>query len=54
VIDRADFMSEKDRLQQLGLQVETMEHEWMHWHALYVVDPEDNLVELVCYDASVG
>ena len=53
VIGQADFANEKERLQQLGLIVETMEHEWAHWRSLYVPDPEGNLVELVCYDASV-
>lgn len=53
VIDQVDYMSEMDRLQGLGLEVETMEHKWMHWRSLYVLDPEENLVELVCYDESV-
>lgn len=48
-----DFASEKERLQQLGLIVETMEHEWTHWRSMYVPDPEGNLIELVCFDASV-
>jgi catechol 2,3-dioxygenase-like lactoylglutathione lyase family enzyme len=52
-IDRANYQSEVERLQGLGFEVETMEHEWMHWRSLYVLDPEKNLVELVCYDKSV-
>lgn len=52
-ISLADFASEKERLEQLGLQVETREHEWVHWRSLYIPDPEGNLVELVCYDESV-
>jgi len=52
-IDLADFASEKERLEQLGLDVETMEHAWVHWRSLFVVDPEGNLVELVCYDGKV-
>jgi catechol 2,3-dioxygenase-like lactoylglutathione lyase family enzyme len=52
-IDQADYMSEMERLQGLGYEVETMEHGWMHWRSLYVLDPEGNLVELVCYDESV-
>jgi catechol 2,3-dioxygenase-like lactoylglutathione lyase family enzyme len=51
-IARADFEVEKSRLEGLGLVVNTMEHEWVHWRSLYVVDPEGNLVELVCYDES--
>lgn len=52
-IDQADYLSEMERLQQLGFEVETMEHEWTHWRSLYVLDPEGNLVELICYDESV-
>ena len=52
-ISQTDFASEKDRLEQLGLDVEIREHEWVHWRSLYVVDPEGNVVELVCYDESV-
>ena len=49
-----DFDGEKKRLEQLGLNVETAEHAWVHWRSLYVRDPEGNLVELVCYDEGVG
>ena len=52
-ISLADFDSEKERLEHLGLQVDTTEHSWVHWRSLYVTDPEGNLVELVCYDKSV-
>ena len=52
-IPLADFVGEKERLEALGLQVETAEHGWVHWHSLYVTDPEGNQVELVCYDGSV-
>ena len=48
-----DFATEKERFENLGLVVETMEHEWTHWRSMYVPDPEGNLVELVCFDASV-
>ena len=52
-ISLANFSIEKERLKQLGLDVETQEHEWVHWRSLYIPDPEGNLVELVCYDMSV-
>ncbi len=51
-ISLADFSTEKERLEQLGLDVETQEHEWVYWRSLYIPDPEGNLVELVCYDMS--
>jgi catechol 2,3-dioxygenase len=53
-IDRADFQSEKERLERLGLCVTTAEHAWVHWRSFYVTDPEGNLVEWVCYDETVG
>ena len=49
----ADFEGERKRLEARGLPVETAEHAWVHWRSLYVNDPEDNLVELVCYDGTV-
>jgi catechol 2,3-dioxygenase len=53
-IERADYDAERERLQALGLAVETAEHAWVHWRSLYVTDPEGNRVELVCYDPSVA
>ncbi len=53
-ISLADFDSEKERLEDLGMQVDTSEHSWAHWRSLYVKDPEGNLIELVCYDKSVA
>ena len=50
----SDFESEKQRLEDCGLDVETAEHAWVHWRSLYVRDPEGNLVEFVCYDENVG
>jgi catechol-2,3-dioxygenase len=52
-IPLADFANEKERLEALGLQVETAEHAWVHWRSLYITDPEGIQVELVCYDESV-
>jgi len=49
-----DFESEKTRLESLGLKVNAMVHEWLHVRSLYFRDPEGNLLEFVCYDASVG
>ena len=49
-----DFESEKMRLQDLGLKVNATVHEWLHVRSLYFPDPEGNLLEFVCYDASAG
>ena len=49
-----DFGTEKIRLEGLGLKVTATVHEWLHVRSLYFPDPEGNLLEFVCYDASVG
>jgi len=60
-ISLEDFESEKMHLEGLGLKVNATEHEWLHVRSLYFADPErcpepvegGNLLEFVCYDASV-
>ncbi len=52
-ISLSDYEAEKERLRNLGLDVETGEHGWVHYRSLYIADPEGNVVEFVCYDASV-
>ena len=52
-ISLEDFESEKRRLEGLGLKVNATVHEWLHVRSLYFSDPEGNLLEFVCYDASV-
>ena len=52
-ISASDHETEKERLQNLGLDVETVQHIWQHYRSLYITDPEGNVVEFVCYDASV-
>jgi catechol-2,3-dioxygenase len=52
-ISLKDFESEKRRLESLGLKVLATVHEWIHVRSLYFSDPEGNLLEFVCYDASV-
>lgn len=49
-IDRADYESEKRRLESLGFTVQTAFHEWVQWRSLYIRDPDGNNVELVCHD----
>ncbi len=49
-----DHQPELERLQGLGLKVQTRTHEWTHWRSIFIWDPEGNTVELVCYDESVG
>ena len=53
-IELEDYETEKRRLEGLGLEVQAVEHAWLHVRSLYFTDPEGNLLELVCYDESVG
>jgi catechol 2,3-dioxygenase-like lactoylglutathione lyase family enzyme len=48
-----DYVTEKRRLEGLGLNVLATEHAWLHVRSLYFADPEGNLLEFVCYDESV-
>ena len=48
-----DYVTEKERLEKAGCEVVTAEHAWCQWKSLYVKDPEQNVVELVCYDSEV-
>ncbi len=52
-ISLVDFEKEKIRLEQCGLKVNLAKHKWVHWRSLYVLDPEGNMVEFVCYDEMV-
>ena len=52
-IELANYEAEKQRMEHLGLTVKTMEHAWAHARSLYISDPEGNVVEFVCYDASI-
>jgi catechol 2,3-dioxygenase-like lactoylglutathione lyase family enzyme len=52
-IELADYAPELARLRGLGLDVVTAEHRWCQWRSIYVRDPEDNVVELVCFDETV-
>lgn len=52
-IDVADFDSEKERLEALGIPTRTSTHGWVQWRSLYVNDPDGNLVEFVCFDSSI-
>lgn len=51
-IDLDAYESEKKRLEELGLPVETTIFEWTGWRSLYISDPEGNTVEFVCFDPS--
>ncbi len=47
------YREEKEWLEGLGLEVVTAQFRWMRSRALFVRDPEGNVVELVCHDPSL-
>jgi catechol-2,3-dioxygenase len=53
-IDKADYEQELTRLTRLGVSVTTAVHPWCHWRSVYVLDPEENVVELICYDEAAA
>ena len=52
-IDLEDFETEKIRLEDMGLQLEVVNHPWLHVRSMYFSDPEGNLLEFVSYDEGV-
>ena len=54
LIDLADYESEKQRLEGLGVPVLPQEFPHFHWRSLFFADPEGNVVEFVCYDVDVS
>jgi catechol-2,3-dioxygenase len=52
-IDLGDYEAERERLEDLGLNVIAKEQKGFSWRSLFVKDPEGNTVELVCYDERV-
>ncbi len=49
-IDRADYESEKERLERLGLGPKEMQFSRLEARALFFKDPEGNLLEFICHD----
>jgi catechol 2,3-dioxygenase-like lactoylglutathione lyase family enzyme len=40
-------------LRNLGIPIDTAIHRWIGWRSIYLRDPEENTVELVCFDKTV-
>jgi catechol 2,3-dioxygenase-like lactoylglutathione lyase family enzyme len=52
-LDAKGFALERDRLLNMGIELEFGEHPSFGWRSIYLHDPDGNSLELVCYDASV-
>ncbi len=52
-LDPKAFAAERDRLEDMGIELTFGEHPSFGWRSIYMYDPDGNSVELVCYDAAV-
>lgn len=48
-IDREDYSSLLHELKEKGLEVKTEYFEWVKWKSIFIKDPENNIIEFVCY-----
>jgi catechol 2,3-dioxygenase-like lactoylglutathione lyase family enzyme len=53
-IAREDHDKALSRLAELGIATETAVHAWVGWRSIYFRDPEENTVELVCFDEALA
>ena len=53
LIEKSDFVPERDRLQSLGVAIELVEFTPFGWRSMFMHDPDGNRVELVCYDEEI-
>lgn len=52
-IDLSDYDSIIKDLTKNKIQFKTRVFNWIQWRSIYLLDPEMNVVELVCYDSTI-
>ena len=52
-IDKRDYDAILNYLTSGGVPVKTRVFNWIQWKSIYLQDPEQNVVELVCYDPTI-
>jgi catechol 2,3-dioxygenase-like lactoylglutathione lyase family enzyme len=52
-IPAAEYDSAIAHFRRLGLEIDTAIHGWAGWRSIYLRDPEENTVELVCFYQSL-
>ncbi len=52
-MEKEQFEQEKERLQELGLDIRFADYREFGWHSIHFHDPDGNSVEFVCYDSSI-
>jgi catechol-2,3-dioxygenase len=53
LIEQKEFVPERDRLQNIGIELEFAEFTQFGWRSMFMRDPDGNSVELVCYDETI-
>lgn len=52
-INLSDYESIIEDLTKNGIQFKTRIFNWIQWRSIYLLDPEMNVVELVCFDSTI-
>jgi catechol 2,3-dioxygenase-like lactoylglutathione lyase family enzyme len=52
-IARDEYDSALAHFAGLGIATDTAIHSWIGWRSIYLRDPEDNTIELVCFDPTI-
>ncbi len=52
-IDLTDYESIIKDLIKSGIEFKTRIFNWIQWKSIYLLDPEMNVVELVCFDSTI-
>lgn len=52
-IGREEYDNALAHFARLGVATDTAIHTWIGWHSIYLRDPEDNTIELVCFDPAI-
>lgn len=53
-IDKQDYDEVLDKLQRAHAEVKTEVFEWAWWKSIFTKDPENNIIEFVCFDPAIG
>lgn len=52
-IDSNDFNTIKKTLEDKNIPYQTEVFQWVKWKSIFIKDPEENVVEFVCYDNEI-
>ncbi len=52
-IGREEYDNALAHFARLGVATDAAIHTWIGWRSIYLRDPEDNTIELVCFDPAI-